>query len=104
MLDAEVQVSVRVDVAMPAPPGLLYVCDSKPAIRRRRAGKGFVYLDAEGRRMSGSGVLASRGLRLRPLGSDTGNLNGFFGRRYQFAGAQPSAAGLPAKRSSIHGT
>ncbi len=57
MLDAEVQVSVSVDVAIPAPPGLRYVCDSKPAIRRRRAGKGFVYLDAKGRRITDPGIL-----------------------------------------------
>jgi DNA topoisomerase-1 len=57
MLDAEVHVSVSVDVAMPAPPGLSYVCDSGPAIRRRRAGKGFVYFDAKGRRITDVGVL-----------------------------------------------
>jgi DNA topoisomerase IB len=47
MLDSETRISV--DVAMPAPAGLRYVCDDTPAIRRRRAGKGFVYLDAKGR-------------------------------------------------------
>ena len=55
MLDAEVQISV--DVAAPEPPGLRYVCDSGPAIRRRRAGKGFVYLDAKGRRVTDPNVL-----------------------------------------------
>ena len=55
MLDSEVSVSV--EIAMPAPPGLRYVCDDAPAIRRRRAGKGFVYLDARGRRVADAVVL-----------------------------------------------
>jgi DNA topoisomerase I len=55
MLDSETRISV--DVAMPAPPGLRYVCDDAPAIRRRRAGKGFVYLDAKGRRVADPAVL-----------------------------------------------
>ena len=42
---------------MPAPPGLRYVCDDAPAIRRRRAGKGFVYLDAKGRRVADPTIL-----------------------------------------------
>jgi DNA topoisomerase I len=49
MLDSEIQIPV--DVAMPALGGLRYVSDEAPAIRRRRAGKGFVYLDAKGRRV-----------------------------------------------------
>jgi len=40
-----------------APPGLRYVCDDKPAIRRRRAGKGFVYLDSKGRRVGDPAIL-----------------------------------------------
>jgi DNA topoisomerase-1 len=55
MLDSEIHISV--DVAIPAPPGLRYVCDDGPAIRRRRAGKGFVYLDARGKRVADAGVL-----------------------------------------------
>ena len=55
MLDSEVRISV--DVAMPAPPGLRYVCDAGPAITRRRAGKGFVYLDAKGRRVGNADTL-----------------------------------------------
>jgi DNA topoisomerase I len=55
MLDSEVRISV--DVAMPAPPGLRYVCDAGPAITRRRAGKGFVYLDAKGRRIGNADTL-----------------------------------------------
>ena len=50
MLDAEIRISVDVD--MPAPPGLRYVCDNGPAIQRKRAGKGFVYFDAKGRRVA----------------------------------------------------
>ena len=59
MLDAEIQrtVDISVDVAAPAPKGLRYVCDKGPAIRRRRAGKGFVYFDAKGRRIADPGVL-----------------------------------------------
>ncbi len=41
----------------PPPPGLRYVCDSGPAIRRRRAGKGFVYLDAKGRRVADPDII-----------------------------------------------
>jgi DNA topoisomerase I len=55
MFDSEVRVSV--DVAMPGLPGLRYVCDDAPAIRRRRAGKGFVYLDARGKRVADPAVL-----------------------------------------------
>jgi DNA topoisomerase-1 len=55
MLDVEIRVSVDVD--MPAPPGLRYVCDNGPAIKRKRAGKGFVYLDAKGRRVANPDTL-----------------------------------------------
>ena len=55
MLDAEIRISVDVD--MPAPPGLRYVCDAGPAITRRRAGKGFTYLDAKGRRVANADTL-----------------------------------------------
>jgi DNA topoisomerase I len=55
MLDAEIRISVDVD--MPAPPGLRYVCDNRPAIQRRRAGKGFVYFDAKGRRVANADTL-----------------------------------------------
>ena len=71
MLDAEVHVSVSIDVAPPAPPGLRYVCDDKPAIRRRRAGKGFVYLDAKGRRIADARVLRRiRALVIPPAWTD----------------------------------
>jgi DNA topoisomerase-1 len=55
MLDAEIRISVDVD--MPAPPRLLYVCDNGPAIQRKRAGKGFVYLDAKGKRVANPDTL-----------------------------------------------
>jgi DNA topoisomerase-1 len=69
MLDAEIRISVDVD--MPAPPGLRYVCDSGPAIRRRRAGKGFVYLDAKGRRVANVDTLKRiRALVIPPAWTD----------------------------------
>ena len=69
MLDFEVSVSV--EIAMPAPPGLRYVCDDAPAIRRRRAGKGFVYLDARGRRVADAVVLKRiRSLVIPPAWTD----------------------------------
>jgi len=69
MLDAEIRISVNVD--MPAPPGLRYVCDSGPAIRRRRAGKGFVYLDAKGRRVANVDTLKRiRALVIPPAWTD----------------------------------
>ena len=55
MLDAEIRISVDVD--MPAPPGLRYVCDNGPAIQRKRAGKGFAYFDAKGRRVANPDTL-----------------------------------------------
>jgi DNA topoisomerase I len=69
MLDSEVPISV--DVAMPAPPGLHYVCDGAPAIRRRRAGQGFVYLDAKGRRVANPDTLKRiRSLVIPPAWTD----------------------------------
>jgi DNA topoisomerase I len=69
MLDAEIRISVDVD--MPAPPALRYVCDSGPAIRRRRAGKGFVYLDAKGRRVANVDTLKRiRALVIPPAWTD----------------------------------
>jgi DNA topoisomerase I len=69
MLDSEIQISV--DVVLPAPPGVRYVCDEKPAIRRRRAGKGFVYLDAKGRRITTPDALERiRSLVIPPAWTD----------------------------------
>jgi DNA topoisomerase-1 len=55
MFDSEVHVSV--DISAPAPPGLRYVSDDAPAIRCRRAGKGFIYFDTKGRRVEDPAVL-----------------------------------------------
>jgi DNA topoisomerase-1 len=69
MLDSEIRISVDVD--MPAPPGLRYICDSGPAIRRRRAGKGFLYLDAKGRRVANVDTLKRiRSLVIPPAWKD----------------------------------
>jgi DNA topoisomerase I len=69
MLDAEIRISVDVD--MPVRPGLRYICDSGPAIRRRRAGKGFVYLDAKGRRVANVDTLQRiRALVIPPAWTD----------------------------------
>lgn len=43
--------------------GLLYVLDSMPGIRRKRAGKGFVYFSIDGRRISDRKLIA----RIRSL-------------------------------------
>jgi DNA topoisomerase I len=69
MLDAEIRISVDID--MPAPPGLRYVCDAGPAITRRRAGKGFTYLDAKGRRVANADTLKRiRSLVIPPAWTD----------------------------------
>lgn len=69
MLDSEVRISV--DVAMATPPGLQYVCDDAPAIRRRRAGRGFVYLNPKGRRVADSAILKRiRSLVIPPAWTD----------------------------------
>jgi DNA topoisomerase-1 len=69
MLDAEIRISVDVD--MPAPPGLRYICDRGPAIRRSRAGMGFLYLDAKGRRVANVDTLKRiRSLVIPPAWTD----------------------------------
>jgi DNA topoisomerase I len=69
MFDSEVRISI--DVALPAPPSLRYVCDDAPAIRRRRAGKGFVYFDPKGRRIADSAILTRiRSLVIPPAWTD----------------------------------
>ena len=69
MLDAEIRISVNVD--MPAPPGLRYICDRGPAIRRSRAGMGFLYLDAKGRRVANVDTLKRiRALVIPPAWTD----------------------------------
>jgi DNA topoisomerase I len=46
------------DVALPDLGGLRYVCDDGPAIRRRKAGRGFVYIDSKGKRISDPAILS----------------------------------------------
>src|SRR5262245_27927084 len=51
--------------------GLRYVSDAVPGIRRRRAGRGFVYLDPDGKRVSDARTLARvRALAVPPAWSD----------------------------------
>jgi DNA topoisomerase IB len=51
--------------------GLVYVSDTQPGIRRRRAGKGFSYLDANGNTLRESATLARiRALAIPPAYSD----------------------------------
>jgi len=69
MLDSEVQISL--DVAVPTLRGLHYVSDDAPAIRRRRAAKGFVYFDAKGRRLADADILKRiRSLVIPPAWTD----------------------------------
>ena len=72
MLEAHIEVSVDVAVSAPAPPpGLRWVSDAKPGIRRRRAGKGFVYFDAKGRRIADPAILKRiRALVIPPAWTD----------------------------------
>ena len=70
MLDAGVRL-LSIDVASPSPPGLSHVCDSGPAIRRRKAGRGFVYLDAKGRRIADPDIVRRiRSLVIPPAWTD----------------------------------
>jgi DNA topoisomerase I len=51
--------------------GLRYVSDSTPGIRRRRAGKGFIYLDSSGRRITDRATVARiRSLAIPPAYAD----------------------------------
>ncbi len=51
--------------------GLVYVSDDDPGIRRRRAGKGFFYLDAKGRKIADRTTLARiRALAIPPAWTD----------------------------------
>ena len=53
------------------PNGLVYVHDSEPGIRRRRAGRGFCYLMPDGNRICGSPELARvRGIGIPPAWTD----------------------------------
>jgi DNA topoisomerase-1 len=54
-----------------AVPGLRYMGDGVPGLRRRRAGPGFVYLDADGKRVDDPETLARiRGLAVPPAWTD----------------------------------
>ncbi len=73
MLDAAIQVSVEVSErpTPPPAPGLRYVSDARPGVRRRRAGKGFVYLDATGKRIADAATLKRiRALVIPPAWTD----------------------------------
>ena len=51
--------------------GLHYVSDTEPGLRRRRAGKGFVYLDAKGQRITDATTLERiRALAIPPAYTD----------------------------------
>ncbi|MFC3816127.1 DNA topoisomerase IB [Lysobacter sp. GCM10012299] len=51
--------------------GLVYVSDADPGLRRRRAGKGFSYVDAQGRRIRDAATLARiRALAIPPAYRD----------------------------------
>jgi DNA topoisomerase IB len=57
--------------AAAAEAGLRYVSDTAPGLRRRRAGKGFIYLDAKGRRITDADTLARiRALAIPPAYTD----------------------------------
>jgi DNA topoisomerase I len=73
MLDSGIQISVEVGTSSKPPMlvGLHYVCDAAPAIRRRRAGKGFVYFDARGGRITDAAALKRiRALVIPPAWTD----------------------------------
>jgi DNA topoisomerase IB len=51
--------------------GLRYVVDAEPGLRRRRAGKGFMYLDAKGRHVTDATAIARiRALAIPPAWTD----------------------------------
>jgi DNA topoisomerase IB len=51
--------------------GLRHVSDTEPGLRRRRAGKGFVYLDAKGKRVTDAGTIDRiRALAIPPAWTD----------------------------------
>ena len=59
------------DAQAAADAGLRYVSDSEPGLRRRRAGKGFVYLDAKGRRITDAATIERiRALAIPPAYTD----------------------------------
>lgn len=58
--------------AGPSPvPGLRYVSDARPGLRRRRAGKGFTYVDADGKKVDDPETIARiRALAVPPAWTD----------------------------------
>jgi DNA topoisomerase-1 len=60
--------------AVPGPspvPGLRYVTDGMPGLRRRRAGRGFTYLDDEGNRVTDAEIVDRiRALAIPPAWTD----------------------------------
>jgi DNA topoisomerase-1 len=66
--------TVEVDAAdaqAAADAGLRHVSDTEPGLRRRRAGKGFLYLDAKGRRITDATTIARiRALAIPPAYTD----------------------------------
>jgi DNA topoisomerase I len=50
--------------------GLRYVSDSQPGIKRRRAGKGFAYLDADGKRIDEETLARIKRLAIPPAWTD----------------------------------
>jgi DNA topoisomerase I len=72
MLDSGTSIlSGEIEAPAPPPPGLRYVRDDGPAIRRRRTGKGFSYLDGKGRRIADAAILKRiRALVIPPAWTD----------------------------------
>ena len=61
----------RTDIESAKAAGLIYVNDTRPGIRRRRAGKGFAYLDANGKALHDATALARiRALAIPPAYTD----------------------------------
>jgi DNA topoisomerase IB len=59
------------NIAAATDAGLRYVSDSAPGLRRRKAGKGFVYVDAQGKRVSDEPTLQRiRALAIPPAYTD----------------------------------
>lgn len=63
--------SANLAQTLDAPPGLTWCSDERPGLARRRAGKGFTYVDALGRRVTDAATLARiRALAIPPAWTD----------------------------------